>query len=136
KWAARFTKTELVEEAQRRHFPASPVSTPLDLIDDPQLIARGFLKEIDHPEFGRIKFPEGAIASLVGTELTPAPRLGEHSTRVLPPRAYSACDREALIAAGVDYWLRDPLLSHNGRLVGLADSGVPPCLSLQAQRKI
>src|SRR5215471_5942475 len=24
KWAARFTKTELVEEAQRRHFPASP----------------------------------------------------------------------------------------------------------------
>jgi crotonobetainyl-CoA:carnitine CoA-transferase CaiB-like acyl-CoA transferase len=73
KWAARFTKTELVEEAQRRHFPASPVSTPLDLIDDPQLIARGFLKEIDHPEFGRIKFPQGAIASLLGTELTAAP---------------------------------------------------------------
>ena len=43
-WAKRFTKTELVEEAQRRHFPASPVSTPLDLVDDPQLIARGFLK--------------------------------------------------------------------------------------------
>ena len=101
KWAARFTKTELVEEAQRRHFPASPVSTPLDLIDDPQLIARGFLKEIDHPEFGRIKFPEGAIASLVGTELTPAPRLGEHSTAILTQLGYSAYDRETLIAAGV-----------------------------------
>ena len=101
KWAARFTKTELVEEAQRRHFPASPVSTPLDLIDDPQLIARGFLKEIDHPEFGRIKFPEGAIASLVGTQLRPAPRLGEHSTAILTQLGYSAYDRETLIAAGV-----------------------------------
>jgi crotonobetainyl-CoA:carnitine CoA-transferase CaiB-like acyl-CoA transferase len=101
KWAARFTKTELVEEAQRRHFPASPVSTPLDLIDDPQLIARGFLKEIDHPEFGRIRFPEGAIASLLGTELTPAPRLGEHNTAILTQLGYSAYDRETLIAAGV-----------------------------------
>ena len=100
KWAARFTKTELVEEAQRRHFPASPVSTPLDLIDDPQLIARGFLKEIDHPEFGRIKFPEGAIASLLGTELTSAPRLGEHNTAILTQLGYSADDRETLIATG------------------------------------
>jgi crotonobetainyl-CoA:carnitine CoA-transferase CaiB-like acyl-CoA transferase len=73
KWAKRFTKTELVEEAQRRHFPASPVSTPLDLVDDPQLIARGFLKEINHPEFGRIRFPKGAIATVLGNQLSPAP---------------------------------------------------------------
>ena len=100
KWAARFTKTELIEEAQRRHFPASPVSTPLDLIDDPQLIARGFLKEIDHPEFGRIKFPQGAIASVLGTQLTPAPRLGEHTTDILAQLGYSEADRQSLISAG------------------------------------
>src|SRR5215468_2761510 len=100
KWAARFTKTELVEEAQRRHFPASPVSTPLDLIDDPQLIARGFLKDSDHPEFGRIKFPDGAIASLLGTELTPAPRLGQHNAEILTELGYSETDRQALISAG------------------------------------
>src|SRR6185295_2934461 len=28
-WAGRFTKSELVDQAQRLHFPASPVSTPL-----------------------------------------------------------------------------------------------------------
>jgi crotonobetainyl-CoA:carnitine CoA-transferase CaiB-like acyl-CoA transferase len=100
KWAKRFTKTELVEEAQRRHFPASPVSTPLDLIDDPQLIARGFLKEIDHPEFGRVKFPVGAIASVLGTQLTPAPRLGEHNTEILTQLGYSIDDRKTLLAAG------------------------------------
>jgi crotonobetainyl-CoA:carnitine CoA-transferase CaiB-like acyl-CoA transferase len=92
-WAERYTNTELVEEAQRRHFPASPVSTPLDLVEDPQLIARGFLKEIDHPEFGRIKFPEGAIASVLGTQLTPAPRLGEHTAEILTQLGYSDDDR-------------------------------------------
>jgi len=99
-WAKRFTKTQLVEEAQRRHFPASPVSTPLDLIDDPQLIARGFLKEMNHPEFGRIPFPQGALASILGTHMTPAPRLGEHNTEILTQLGYSEADQETLIAAG------------------------------------
>ena len=100
KWATRFTKTELVEEAQRRHFPASPVSTPLDLVDDPQLIARGFLKEIDHPEFGRVKFPVGAIATVLGNQLSPAPRLGEHNTEILTQLGYSEAERKMLLAAG------------------------------------
>lgn len=100
KWAARFTKTELVEEAQRRHFPASPVSTPLYLVDDPQLIARGFLKEIDHPEFGRIRFPQGAIATVLGNQLGPAPKLGEHNNEILTQLGYSREDRHTLISAG------------------------------------
>jgi len=99
-WAKHFTKTQLVEEAQRRHFPASPVSTPLDLIDDPQLIARGFLKEMNHPEFGRIPFPQGALASILGTHMTPAPRLGEHNAEILTQLGYSEADQETLIAAG------------------------------------
>lgn len=83
RWANRFTKTELVEQAQQRHFPASPVSTPLDLIDDPQLLARGFLAEMSHPEFGKINFPHGAIASVTGSRLSPAPKLGEHNEQIL-----------------------------------------------------
>ena len=91
---------ELVEEAQRRHFPASPVSTPLDLTDDPQLIARGFLKEIDDPEFGKILFPQGAIASILGTPMSPAPRLGQHNTEILTQLGYSESDCKTLILAG------------------------------------
>jgi formyl-CoA transferase len=82
-WAKRFSKTELVEQAQRLHFPASPVSTTLDLVNDPQLIARGFLTEMDHREFGRINFPQGAIASVLGNQLSAAPKLGEHNTEIL-----------------------------------------------------
>jgi CoA:oxalate CoA-transferase len=81
-WAQRFTKTELVEQAQRLHFPASPVSTPLDLVGDPQLLARGFLSAIDHPEFGKISFPHGAVASVLGNRLSRAPRLGEHNEEI------------------------------------------------------
>ena len=100
-WAKGFTKTELVEEAQRRHFPASPVSTPLDLINDPQLTARGYLKQTVHPEFGQISSPQGAIASILKTEMVPAPRLGEHNAEILSQLGYSEDDRKTLIAAGV-----------------------------------
>jgi len=81
-WAKGFTKTELVDQAQRLHFPASPVSTTLDLVNDPQLLARGFLTALDHPEFGQINFPQGAIASVLGNKLSAAPKLGEHNAEV------------------------------------------------------
>ena len=92
-WAKRFTKMELVEQAQQRHFPASPVSTPLDLIGDPQLIARGFLGEMHHPEFGKITFPHGAIAGVVGRRLAAAPKLGEHNEQILGGLWHSTDDR-------------------------------------------
>jgi CoA:oxalate CoA-transferase len=88
-WAKRFTKEELVEEAQRRHFPASPVSTTLDLIADPQLVARGFLREMNHPLLGRITFPQGAIATVAGIQLSPAPRLGQHNNEILSEPGYA-----------------------------------------------
>src|ERR1051325_204216 len=83
RWAKRFSKTELVEQAQQLHFPASPVSTTLDLVNDPQLTARGFLNEMSHPEFGKIIFPQGAIASVLRHRLNPAPKLGAHNAEIL-----------------------------------------------------
>lgn len=99
-WARKFTKTDLVEEAQRRHFPASPVSSPLDLVEDPQLIARGFLKEMNHPKFGRILFPQGAIASVRGNSLSPAPTLGQHNREILAELGYSEPDHRTLTEIG------------------------------------
>jgi crotonobetainyl-CoA:carnitine CoA-transferase CaiB-like acyl-CoA transferase len=93
-WAKRYTNDELVEEAQRRHFPASPVSTTLDLIDDPQLVARGFLRELNHPLLGRIMFPMGAIATVTGVELSPAPRLGQHNNEILSELGYALPERD------------------------------------------
>jgi crotonobetainyl-CoA:carnitine CoA-transferase CaiB-like acyl-CoA transferase len=96
-WSQRHPKNELVAQAQERHIPASPVATALDLAEDPQLVARGFLREIDHPLFGRIPFPAGAIASLKGTAMSAAPQLGEHTGRILHELGFSASEQQALV---------------------------------------
>jgi len=38
---------------------------------------------MNQPEFGRIRFPEGAIATVVGRQLGRAPKLGEHNEEIL-----------------------------------------------------
>jgi len=81
-WSKQHPKNELVQQAQDRHIPASPVATALDLARDPQLIARGFLREIEHPAFGTMRFPVGAIASRKDTPLRPAPGIGEHTAAI------------------------------------------------------
>lgn len=99
-WSKGFLKEDIVTEAQKRHVPASPISTPLDLVDDPQLIARGFLAEVDHPCFGHIRFPEGALATLTGTRLTPAPALGQHNAEILCELGYTDAQHKALVESG------------------------------------
>ena len=58
----------------------------------PQLVARGFLKPVDHPSFGPIHFPIGALASLHGAGLAFAPRLGEHNAAILTELGRTAGD--------------------------------------------
>jgi crotonobetainyl-CoA:carnitine CoA-transferase CaiB-like acyl-CoA transferase len=100
-WSKQHNKEDLVTQAQHRHIPASPVATVLDLARDPQLIERGFLREIVHPQFGKVLFPEGAIASRLGVELSPAPRLGQHTAAILAELGYSATDAQALRESGI-----------------------------------
>lgn len=100
-WSRRFTKSEIVEEGQRRRFPSSPVSTPLDLTGDPQLTARGYLVDVEDPRFGRIPFPRGAVARVRGQEMAPAPTLGQHNREILAELGYSADEHEALAETGV-----------------------------------
>ena len=91
-WSEQFTKSEIVEEGQRRRFPSSPVSTPLDLTADPQLMDRGYLTEANDPRFGRIPFPRGAVARVRDQEMKPAPTLGQHNAEILAELGYSDAD--------------------------------------------
>ncbi len=99
-WSKQLTKAEIVEEGQRRRFPSSPVSTPLDLAGDPHLVARGYLTETDDPRFGRIPFPRGPVARVRGQEMTPAPTIGQHNAEILAELGYSPAEREALAETG------------------------------------
>ena len=99
-WSKRFTRSEIVEEGQRRRFPSSPVSTPLDLTRDPQLIARGYLCQADDPRFGRIPFPRGAVARVRDQVMKPAPTLGQHDREILAELGYSDADHQAMVETG------------------------------------
>jgi len=95
-WSRRHKKEKLVVEAQGQHIPASPVATVLELARDPQLMARSFLQAMDHPDFGNILFPVGAIACVSGVSPAPAPRLGQHTAAILAELGYSDSEAQAL----------------------------------------
>ena len=99
-WTSKFAKEEAVTEAQARHIPSAPVTTPMDLAHDVQLVARGFLAEVDHPEFGRIYSPIGAMANIMGNPPGPAPSIGAHNGEILAELGYSAAAVQALVEDG------------------------------------
>jgi crotonobetainyl-CoA:carnitine CoA-transferase CaiB-like acyl-CoA transferase len=79
------TKAELLDGALRNEIQLYPVSTPADILVNPQLTARGFWQDVEHPELGTtISYP-GAFACT--SEAPPriwrrAPLIGEHNTEV------------------------------------------------------
>jgi crotonobetainyl-CoA:carnitine CoA-transferase CaiB-like acyl-CoA transferase len=78
-------KLELYEKAQARGISLSPVSTIGDLFENPQLKARDFFVEVEHPELGdTVTYPGGPYV----LEKTPwqirrrAPLIGEHNMEI------------------------------------------------------
>ncbi len=101
RWSLTLHKTQAVEEAQKLGITSTPVSTPIDLTDDPQLVHRGFLQETDLPGFGQVRFPVGAIASVLGRSIAPAPALGQHTMELLAELGYDEAERTALYERGI-----------------------------------
>jgi crotonobetainyl-CoA:carnitine CoA-transferase CaiB-like acyl-CoA transferase len=88
-WAGGHAKLDIVNEAQKRHIPAAPIATSLDLAEDAQLIDRGFLVDIEHPVHGKMLFPRGALATIWDREMTPAPVLGSANAELLRELGYT-----------------------------------------------
>ena len=96
-WSREHTEEELVTHAQARHIPASPVATMRDLANDPQLLARGFLQAMHHPELGDILFPVGSCARIAGTRMRRAPRLGEDTQAILAEFGHPQSTRDRIL---------------------------------------
>jgi crotonobetainyl-CoA:carnitine CoA-transferase CaiB-like acyl-CoA transferase len=84
RWLSQHDKFEVVEMAQAMRLPFTEVLTPLELINDSHLQARGFFQEVEHPRAGVIRQP-GAPGMMTGTPWVTrrAPLLGEHQEEVL-----------------------------------------------------
>ncbi|AKH42912.1 crotonobetainyl-CoA:carnitine CoA-transferase CaiB-like acyl-CoA transferase [Altererythrobacter atlanticus] len=101
RWSMGFAKLDLVTQGQERRIPATPVATPMELLDDPQLVARGYLRGMSHPLLGQVRLPVGAIAVAKGDAIARAPMLGEHTAEILAELGYSDAQRSALIEMAV-----------------------------------
>ncbi|MDY7030810.1 MAG: CoA transferase [Thermodesulfobacteriota bacterium] len=80
RWTKTHATKELFELGQLMHFPWAPVQSPSDVLKNPQLRARDFFVDPDHPDMGKsIEFP-GIPYKFSGEffrKLRRAPRVGE-----------------------------------------------------------
>jgi len=98
------TKMELWQGAVSRRMSVCPFYDPEDLIKDPQLQARNFWVEVDHPELGtRLTYPRGFAKTSEDISPTPfrAPLIGEHNGEVYGALGFSLEEMTALRGYGV-----------------------------------
>jgi crotonobetainyl-CoA:carnitine CoA-transferase CaiB-like acyl-CoA transferase len=105
-------RDQLFLELQAAGVPAGPVLTESQALSDPQLAARGYLRELDHPEAGRFSYPSFAWRASGFEQVwgEAAPLLGQHNDLVYRELlGYSAEEYERIKATGMvgtDYALR------------------------------
>ena len=83
-WALMRDKYQAMRELAEGGVPASAVLDTSDLYNNPHLVERGFVHEVEHPSQGAVKllgWPARMSESSV--EIEAAPLLGEHSNEVL-----------------------------------------------------
>ena len=96
-------KYDWFHSAQEWRLTFGVVQTPAELLACPQLEARDFWRDLEHPVAGRVRIPARLFHGSEGVEvvLRPAPRLGEHTAEVLGDLGVTAGDLAALRASGV-----------------------------------
>jgi len=101
------TRAELVQGSLDRRILLFPVATPAALDDHPQLEARGYFKEIDHPELGAtVRYPGAFVKSGDGRDIAGIyrrpPLIGEHNVEIFQEElGLSSAELQSLKRNGV-----------------------------------
>ena len=84
-WTSQRTPREVMELLQAAGVSAGAVHDARDLVEDPQLRARGQYPVLDHPEAGPTVYdgPTFPLSKTPGSVRRPAPLLGQHTDYVL-----------------------------------------------------
>jgi len=85
RWTKTHTTSELFESGQLMGFPWAPIHSPKEVLESPQLKARGYFKSVEHPEIDEsLKYPgvPYKFNSSLLKQLRRAPLIGEDNVRV------------------------------------------------------
>ena len=84
-WFMERTKAEILQACLEQRIPCVPVQTFDEALADPQLNARDYFREVEHPRTETYRYP-GPPYRLAGAParlLRPAPTLGQHNREIL-----------------------------------------------------
>lgn len=93
----------LLKLFEKAHFPAAPVNTVAQAMEDPQTRARGMVWDMAHPQLGSVPivgFPIG-FSELQVSVRRHAPDRGEHTDETLAELGYSPAEVQAFRAGQV-----------------------------------
>ena len=96
-------RKDLIEALDKAGVPCGPINNVSDVFKDPQVLARGMLKQVPHP--CGVDAPQVASPMRFGhaqlQTLSPPPLLGQHTEAILTELGYGPTDIKALQASGV-----------------------------------
>ncbi len=109
------TRAEWIEVLDAAGVPVGPVNTIGEALTHPQVLARGMVAEINHPQTGRFRTIGCPIHfSETPTSVDrPAPLLGEHSREILREAGYADPEIEALLEAGTVAEPKEPVAARS-----------------------
>jgi formyl-CoA transferase len=104
-WVATRPAAVVLTMLESIDVPSAKVQRIDEVIDDPQIRARGMIMEQDHPVLGKIRLPNLPFRfSGVDTDIsTVAPELGEHNIDIATSLGYSPAEIAGMRSDGVLY---------------------------------
>lgn len=94
-----------LQALEQAGVPCAPVQTIDEVVNDPQIKARGMLVEQEHPVLGKVTLPNlpFKFSDCDTTVRVPAPLLGQDNRRIAMSLGLSAAEVDAMVGDGVLY---------------------------------
>ncbi len=99
----KWKRDDMIDALDKAGVPCGPINNVAQVFKDPQVIARGMLKQVPHPcgvdvpqVASPMRFADAALCAQ-----SPPPLLGQHTERILEELGYSSVDIVTMQAGGV-----------------------------------